>query len=145
MPDIVVMRRRIQLITLDCALVIAEEGSILGASRRIGIHHSALSRRIRDLEHSLATKLFDRHAGGVQPTPAGAGFLRRLRRILGDLDSTLAMVRTGQGAQPDSPGSGNDLLPQASEFLDAIADLIRSRPDIALRLVETKHSASRLP
>lgn len=139
------MRRRIQLITLDCALVIAEEGSFLRASRRIGIHNSALSRRIRDLEQSLGTKLFDRHAGGVQPTPAGASFLRRLRGILGDLDSTLAMVKTGQGAQPDNSGSGIDLLPHASELLDAIADVLRSRPDITLRLVETKRAATRLP
>ncbi|MER9191644.1 helix-turn-helix domain-containing protein [Mesorhizobium australicum] len=66
------MRRRVQLITLDCAIVIAEEGSFLGASRRLGIHHSALSRRIRDLEHSLGTTLFERHQVGVRPTPAGA-------------------------------------------------------------------------
>lgn len=85
--------RRIQLITLDCALVVAEEGSFLGASRRMGIHHSALSRRIRDLEHSLGTVLFQRHAGGVRPTPAGMKLLHNLRRVLADLDGTLALHR----------------------------------------------------
>src|SRR4051794_33421837 len=96
------MRRRVQLLTLDCAIVIAEEGSFLGASRRLGIHHSALSRRIRDLEHSLGTTLFERHQVGVRPTSAGARLLGSLRRVLTDLDSTLAMVGSAEEGQTGS-------------------------------------------
>lgn len=139
------MRRRVQLITLDCALVIAEEGSFLAASRRMGIHHSALSRRIRDLEHSLGTALFERHAGGVRPTLAGAGLLRNLRRVLTDLDGTLTMVRTARGMQAGSLAAGLEAPLHASEFLDAVTDIIRSSPDVSLRLVKTKRGAARSP
>ena len=136
------MRRRVQLITLECALIVSEEGSFLGASRRMGIHHSALSRRISSLEHAVGTILFERHAGGVRPTLAGAQLLRNLRRVLTDLDGTLAMEETARREQAGSLPSGFDMSLHATEFLDAVADFIRSRPDITLRFVEKKRSAS---
>lgn len=139
------MRRRVQLITLDCALVIAEEGSFLAASRRLGIHHTALSRRIRDLEHALGTALFERHSGGVRPTLAGVELLRNLRRVLADLDGTLTMVRTARGIQAGNLATDLEAPLHATDFLDAVTDFIRSRPDVALRFVETKAAADRLP
>lgn len=133
------MRRRVQLITLECALIAAEEGSFLGASRRTGIHHSAVSRRIRDLEHSLGTAIFERHPGGVRPTPSGAGLLRDLRRVLTDLDGTLALAGTARGQQAE----GSLQVPaHVTAFLDAVADFIRSTPDVSLRLVVTKRAGS---
>lgn len=132
------MRRRVQLITLECALVVAEEGSFLGASRRTGIHHSALSRRIRDLEHLLGIAIFERHPGGVRLTPSGAGLLRDLRRVLTDLDRTLAAVGTARGQQAGSPTAGLDMPAHITQFLDAVTDFIRSTPDVSLRLVEGK-------
>lgn len=133
------MRRRVQLVTLDYVLVVAEEGSFLGASRRIGIHHSALSRRIHDLEHALGTAIFERHTGGVRPTLTGAEFLLSLRRVLTDLEGALVMAE-GRGAASISVG---DTAMHATEILDAFADVIRSRPDVTLRFVErrTRRSA----
>jgi DNA-binding transcriptional LysR family regulator len=135
------MRRRVQLITLDCAIVIADEGSFLNASRRLGIHHSALSRRIRDLEASLGVTLFERHPIGVRPTPAGARLLRSLRRVLSDLDSTLANAGDAEAAREDSLRTTFEAPSPETEFLDAIIEIIRSRPDLSLRLVDTKRSA----
>ncbi|WP_347270248.1 LysR family transcriptional regulator [Rhizorhabdus histidinilytica] len=60
----------------------AEHGSFRKASADTGIQHSAISRRIRDLEHRLGTPLFLRHSGGVCLTFAGQRFLRRSRQIL---------------------------------------------------------------
>ncbi|RVB80595.1 MULTISPECIES: LysR family transcriptional regulator [unclassified Mesorhizobium] len=139
------MRRRVQLITLECALIVSEEGSFLGASRRMGMHHSALSRRIRSLEHAVGTILFERHAGGVRPTLAGARLLRNLRRVLTDLDGTLIMEETVRREQVGSPPSAFDMSLHATEFLDAVADFIRSRPDVTLRFVETKRASTRSP
>ncbi|ESX20332.1 hypothetical protein X766_08890 [Mesorhizobium sp. LSJC255A00] len=136
------MRRRVQLITLDCAVIVADEGSFLGASRRMGIHHSALSRRIRDLEETLGTLLFERHAGGVRPTVTGAGLVRNLRRVLNELDGTLAMVKAAKRGEADKLLIGFEAPLPATEFLDAVSEIIRSRPDVTLRLVKTKH---RLP
>lgn len=138
------MRQRIQLLTLDCALVVAEEGSFLGASRRTGIHHSALSRRIRDLEHALGTAIFDRHPGGVRPTPAGASLLRDIRRVLRDLDGTLSTAGTASRQQAKSARAGIEVPAQITEFLDEFIDFIRSTPNISLRLVETNRAGADL-
>ncbi|MBA8908304.1 MULTISPECIES: LysR family transcriptional regulator [Aminobacter] len=137
------MRRRVQLITLDYALVVAEEGSFLGASRRMGVHHSALSRRIRDLEHSLGTVLFERHAGGVRPTLAGSRLLGNLRRVLTELDGALAGVETDRRGQAGSLSIDFDPFLHAAEFLDAVTDFIRSRPDVAIYFMETKRASFR--
>lgn len=139
------MRRRIQLITLDCALVVAEEGSFLGASRRMGIHHSALSRRVRDLEHSLGTVLFERHAAGVRPTLLGAKLLGNLRRVLAELDGTLAMVETANRGNAGNSTADFNASVHATELLDIVVDFIRSRPDVTLRLVKTKRVAANSP
>ncbi|MBZ9756975.1 LysR family transcriptional regulator [Mesorhizobium sp. ESP6-5] len=132
-------RRRIQLVSLDCALIVAEEGSFLGASRRIRMHHSALSRRIRDLEDSLGVTLFERHSTGVRPTRLGAKLLRNLSRVLSDLDDTLAIAQPNRKAQAvGNLTSGPDALMQVTEFLDVVVDFIRERPDVELRLVKAK-------
>ncbi|WP_352674569.1 LysR family transcriptional regulator [Mesorhizobium australicum] len=98
----------------------AEEGSFLGASRRLGIHHSALSRRIRDLEHSLGTTLFERHPVGVRLTPAGATMLRSLRRVLTDLDSTLATVGNAREGQAYNLPTDFEAPLSAIALLDAV-------------------------
>ncbi|RVD46091.1 LysR family transcriptional regulator [Mesorhizobium sp. M4B.F.Ca.ET.169.01.1.1] len=139
------MQRRIQLITLDCALVVTEEGSFLGASRRMGIHHSALSRRIRDLEHSLGMVLFERHTGGVRPTLTGARLLGNLRRVLTELDGALAGVETDRRGQAGSLSIDSDPFLHATEFLDAVTDFIRNRPDVAIYFMETKRGSFRSP
>lgn len=138
------MRRRIQLLMLDCALVVAEEGSFLGASRRTGIHHSALSRRIRDFEHALGTAIFDRHPGGVRPTPAGASLLRNIRRVLRDLDETLSTAGTARGQRAKSARAGIEVPAHITEFLDELIDFIRSAPNVNLRLVETNRGGTDL-
>lgn len=134
------MRRSIQLVTLNCALVVADEGSFLGASRSLGIHHSALSRRIRDLEYALGTILFERHTGGVRPTIAGARFLRNLRRILAELEGTIAKVemigRGGAGSL--SIGFNAPLL--AGEPSGAVTSFINDHRDVDFRFVEASHA-----
>lgn len=138
------MRRSIQLATLRYAVVIGEECSLLCASQRLGIHHSALSRRIRDLEHALGITLFTRHPSGMRPTAAGAGFLRDLRRVLADLDTALAVIEGAVERETRSPAIDFDACLLGGELLHAVTDFIRTRPEIALRL-EAKRATARLP
>lgn len=138
------MWRSIQLITLYCTIVIAEEGSFLGASRRLRIHHSALSRRTRHLELTLGVALFERHPGGVTTTAAGERFLANLRRILNDLDEALEQVDatgSGRSVQP-STGVGASLCHCA--FLNAVVGSMGSDPNVApfIALLRTRSPAS---
>lgn len=137
------MRRSIQLLTLHCVLVIAEEGSFLAASTRLNMHHTALSRRVRDLELSLGVILFDRHPGGVRPTAAGERFLANLRRVLTDLDGTLSMVgRNGRG-ETGHLSIGIDAPLPACGYVDAVVAFVRDRPDVAVRFTEASRAELR--
>lgn len=60
----------------------AEHGSFRKAGAVLGLDHSAISRRIQDLEDRLGASLFNRHSGGVRLTLAGERFLPRARRAL---------------------------------------------------------------
>lgn len=104
------------------------------------MHHSAVSRRIRDLELTLGAALFDRHPGGVRPTTVGARFLRDLRRVLADLDGTLSMMeRAGRGEHGSlSIGLNGTLI--EGELLETVGGFMRDRPDIAVRFVEATGS-----
>lgn len=127
------MRRSIQLITLHCVLAAAEDGSILAASRRIGIHHSALSRRIRELEAVLGVKLFDRHPGGIRPTEVGEQFLHRTSTILADLEGTLTVI---ERAASSSVTIGFEESLPASQVVCLATGFIRRRPKVGVRFRE---------
>ena len=59
-------------------LAVARAGSISGAARLLGVQHSTVSRRLRQLEASMGARLVDRQADGYRLTPAGD--TRRLPR-----------------------------------------------------------------
>ncbi|MER8931256.1 LysR family transcriptional regulator [Mesorhizobium sp. M0522] len=133
------MRSSIQLATLNYALVVAEEGSFLRASRRTGIDHSALSRRIRDLEYAMGTRIFHRHARGVGPTPAGERFLERLRSVLLELDNTLTLARSGTRDDQQKLSIGSNGIILAGRALDAIIEFGQSHPNVTVSLTESPY------
>ncbi|MER9067613.1 LysR family transcriptional regulator [Mesorhizobium sp. M0902] len=133
------MRSSIQLATLNYALVVAEEGSFLRAARRAGIDHTALSRRIRDLEYAIGTRLFHRHARGVGPTPAGERFLDRLRSVLLELDNTLTLARTGIKDELQRLSIGCNGLILAGRALDAVIEFGQCHPNVTVSLMEGSH------
>jgi DNA-binding transcriptional LysR family regulator len=130
------MRRSVQLLTLQCVLVVAEEGSFLAASTRLNMHHTALSRRVRDLELTLGVTLFDRHSGGVRATAAGERFLADLRRVLTDLDGTLSMVGLNSRGEAGRLSIGIDGPLPACGYVDAVVAFVRDRPDVDIRFTE---------
>lgn len=66
-------------------LAVLEQGRIAAAARVENLSQPAVSARIRRLEESLGTALFERSVRGVSPTPAGlrlVGHAREVQRIL---------------------------------------------------------------
>lgn len=125
------MWRSLQLVTLYCTIVVAEEGSFLGASRRLRIHHSALSRRVRQLELLVGVALFERHPGGVKATAAGELLLANIRRILTDLDVALNLVDPRGPGKSVQPSIGLDAPLCNCAFLDAVVGSMGSDSDVA--------------
>ncbi|MFE6974167.1 LysR family transcriptional regulator [Streptomyces sp. NPDC057682] len=60
-----------ELRQLHYLTVIAEEGNLGRAARRLFVSQPALSYALKSLETELGVRLFDRHAGGVTATAAG--------------------------------------------------------------------------
>lgn len=66
---------------------VAEEGSVSRAAEGLGVSKSAVSKRIGQLERSLATSLFSRSTRRVALTPAGESYLEHARRALAELEA----------------------------------------------------------
>src|SRR5687768_12811221 len=56
-------------------LAVARAGQILAASKRLGLNHATLSRRLTSLEDALKTRLFVRRTYGCELTEDGSRFL----------------------------------------------------------------------
>jgi len=75
----------IRLKDIRYLIAAAEYGSFRKAGGIVGVHESAVSRSIRDLEDRLGAALFIRYPTGVSLTEAGRSFIARARRALGQL------------------------------------------------------------
>lgn len=64
---------------------IAELGSVSRATRRVHLSQPALTQALVKLEALLRHRLFDRHAGGMTPTAAGAALVQRINRAAEEL------------------------------------------------------------
>ena len=60
---------------LQYFLAVARSSRLTAAARRLGVNHSTVDRRIRALEASLGTRLFDRLPSGFQLTQRGEDLL----------------------------------------------------------------------
>jgi LysR family pca operon transcriptional activator len=115
---------------------VATQGSLLRASTTLGLSQPALSRSLQDSEQALDLKLFDRHARGVTPTPAGEAVWAAARRILAELGrleeelDRLTSPIAGTVALGALPVAAVGLLP------GVLAALKSSHPRLVVRLVQ---------
>jgi LysR family nitrogen assimilation transcriptional regulator len=121
---------------LKTFMLVAELHSFTAAAKRQNYSQSAVSQQIRELEHSLGTKLFERHPRSVDLTPAGEVLLAHAATILEAVDAAgnaLQDVSTGpQGlcrVGAAATVAGYMLAP-------AVARLVKGWPGLRLR-VET--------
>jgi DNA-binding transcriptional LysR family regulator len=123
-------------------LAVARSGQILGASKRLGVNHATLSRRLTALEEALGTRLFIRRTNGCELTAEGEGFLLSAERMetemlaaqsrLGRTDTAIAgTVRIGA---PDGFG--------VSFLAPRMGRLIERHPELKIQLVPVPRAFS---
>lgn len=123
-------------------LAVARTGQILAASKRLGLNHATLSRRLTSLEEALRTRLFTRRTNGCELTAEGAVFLASAERMetemlaaqanLGHTDTAIAgTVRVGA---PDGFG--------VSFLAPRMGRLIERHPELKIQLVPVPRSFS---
>jgi LysR family transcriptional regulator, regulator for metE and metH len=86
---------------LKLLAMVAEEGSVTEAGKRLHVTQSALSHQLRDAEEKLGTALFLRLGKRMVLTPAGERLLISARRVLEELKNAEAQV---QGLNGDIRG-----------------------------------------
>ena len=123
-------------------LAVARSGQLLGASRRLGINHATLGRRMTALEESLRTRLLVRRTNGCELTPEGEIYFRAGERMeaemlsaqaaTGRIDTSVAgTVRLGA---PDGFG--------VSFLAPRLGTLMQQHPQLKVQLVPVPRSFS---
>ena len=104
------------------------------AADRLGLVKSAVSRRVRELEERLGTRLLQRTTRSISLTDSGGEFYWRAVRILADLDEAETMAASGT---QDASGKLKVTAPVAlvSRCLAATAgDLLQRHPRLVVEL-----------
>lgn len=123
-------------------LAVARTGQILAASKRLGLNHATLSRRVSALEETLKTRLLVRRPNGCELTAEGEIFLTAAERMetemlaaqsqIGRIDTAIAgTVRIGA---PDGFG--------VSFLAPRLGRLTARYPELKLQLVPVPRSFS---
>jgi DNA-binding transcriptional LysR family regulator len=141
-------------------LALARSGSARRTGADLGVSHTTVSRRARQLEASLGARLFDRDAGGYRLTVAGEALIESAERAE---DALLEAERTLQGRDAElsgeirltTPGiiATHLIMPEMAAFsrlypdIDLnilisadLFDIGRREADIALRLLQVGKS-----
>ncbi|MBV9825515.1 MAG: LysR family transcriptional regulator [Alphaproteobacteria bacterium] len=124
-----------RLEAMSIVLVVAEEGSLSAAARRLNTPPATASRKIMELEEHLRAKLFDRSMRKLTLTVSGQSYVAALKRILGDL-SEADRAASGEFASP----TGELTVTAPSVFgrlylIPILAEFLRAYPDIKVRLL----------
>jgi len=113
---------------------VAEAGSVGGGATRLHISQPAVSKQLREFEHTLGVTLFDRLPKGVRLTATGEqllGFARRISATEQAAERTLAEIRdlhAGKLVIGASTTIGNYLLPAI------LAEYRRTWPGVEISL-----------
>jgi DNA-binding transcriptional LysR family regulator len=126
---------------LRVVLEVARTGSFSAAAERLGYTQSAVSRQVAVTEKAAGTPLFERHARGTRPTPAGAALARHAGQVLDEIAAAtqeLAGMRdrlAGRLVVAGFPAAAAALLPRA------IARLTAAHPGLKVQLTEASTPA----
>lgn len=123
-------------------LAVARAGQILAASRRLGLNHATVGRRLDALESALGTPLFARRPSGCELTREGAAFLAPAERIEAEMAAA-----AGLAAGADAAIAGTVRIGAPDGFGTAflaprLAGLTDRHPGIRVQLVPVPRAFS---
>jgi DNA-binding transcriptional LysR family regulator len=120
---------------------VARQGSMNKAASELHTVQSNVTARIRALEDELGMPLFQRHARGVTPTPAGQRILPFVGRITRLIDEVQAAARD-DGAPAGSLVLGSLETTTALRLAPLLTEFAQAWPDV--RLVVSTGTTARL-
>ena len=127
---------RFDLVSIRLAVACFQTGSLSTAARASHLALAAASRRIKALENALGDVLFERHARGLLPTPAGRVFVKHgltLLQTMEQLGCELGDLRQGIARHISLCASSAAI----SQFLPPLlAGYARLHPQVRIELEE---------
>jgi DNA-binding transcriptional LysR family regulator len=129
---------------LQFVLAVARHGSFMKAAKLLDTNQSTVARRIQRLENALGTKIFDRHAHGMELTPSG--------QILFDKAAAMENITREIGAQltgldTEPMGTVRICVTEGLGYLwltPVIAEFCELYPDIDVEVLTNRDSADLL-
>jgi len=123
-------------------LAVSRAGSISGGARQLGVQHSTVSRRIRQLEEKLGARLFERKQGGYELTSAGERLEEASNRIEGEVIGVDATLR-GQDTNLVGRLRVTAINNMASSlFMPMFAGFSKAHPSVELHVMVSNNDAS---
>lgn len=123
-------------------LAVARTGSISGAGRQLGVQHSTVSRRMRQLEEKLGARLIERKKTGYELTAAGEKIKLAAERMESEILSVDGSV-LGRDTRLVGPLRVTAINNMASSILmPMFAAFSRQHPEVELHIIVSNTYAS---
>jgi DNA-binding transcriptional LysR family regulator len=126
---------------LRLVYAVAQEGTLSGAARMLGITHSTVFRRLGAIEQQMGVRLFERFRDGYAPTPAGEATAALAARFTDDVLSLERQI-SGQDLRPSGTVRITTTDTIATILIRHLAALRASHADIQLELVVSNTMAN---
>lgn len=130
------MKPNLKLHHLRDFVAIAQQQSVRGAARVLGLAQPAVTRSLRELERELNASLVERHARGVVLTNVGKRFLVRAHSAMEEIRRAGEEVAQLSGMGSGSVSVALSTAPMLALVPDAVPGFRQSHPDVSLRLIE---------
>lgn len=130
---------RLRLKQLHLLVAVGKHGSILHAAREMNLSQPAATKMIQDLEMDFEAPLFNRTNRGVTPTVFGDALIRQAKLVFAQIFNAaqeindLSRGNSGRVVVGTLLAASQQLLPRA------IATILKTRPNITIRVVEGTH------
>src|SRR5260370_41219785 len=123
----------IDLQSFRYAVLVADHHSFRKAAVALGVHQSAIGRRVRSLEDAIGVSIFERRSGGAYLTCAGTEVVASVRRILHESDTAVSVAgAAGLGATGRITVGGNASR-SSGELRATLVDYIGRYPAVKIR------------
>jgi DNA-binding transcriptional LysR family regulator len=130
----------IDLQSLRYIVLVADHHSFRKAAIALGVHQTAIGRRVRSLEDAIGVSIFERRSGGAYLTCAGTEFLAAIRRVLQEIDTAISVAGVaGLGATGRITVGWYASL-SSGELRATLVDYIGRYPAVMIRVVEGSRS-----
>jgi DNA-binding transcriptional LysR family regulator len=119
---------------LEIFCCVLEQQSFSRAARVLGVSQPTVSGHVTDLEHTFATRLFDRSAGMIVATRAGELLFEQGRKLMLLRDETVRIMHNLTGARGGDVTIGGSTIPATYVLPAYLAAFKHSKPHVKVTL-----------